>query len=106
MEEGAIHHEVQCLTRPLAEAAVNPLAMYTDGDHHDVESARRIAAVALYRAGDDGGNMTIIPVEIQRNAERLAGLVSAAYEAVGLVVSENIERRSPEEPICSSNVRN
>lgn len=105
-EDGAIHHEVQCLTRPLAEAVVNPLAVYTDGDHHDVESARRIAAVALYRAGDDGGNMTIIPVEIQRNAERLAWLVSAAYEAVGPVVSENIERRSPEEPICSSNVRN
>ena len=90
-EEGVIPHEVQWLTQPLAEAAVNPLAMCTDGDHHDVESARRIVAVELCRADDDDGDMTFIPEEVHRNAERLAKLVFAAYEDAGRLVREHRE---------------
>jgi ATP-dependent Zn protease len=91
-QEAAMPHLLQRLTGSLAEAAVNRHAKVTGGDAQDLEAARRIAALAICRAVDNGGGkMTITPEELRRNEPRIARLLQAAQEAAARLISEHRE---------------
>lgn len=86
-EDVARPHLGQRITGTLAEAVLNPLAVDSVGSAPDFDSARRIAEVAICRAKDlGGGNMTIEPDEIRRNADRLGRLYGSAYEDANRLV--------------------
>ena len=89
-EDVALPHIAQCLTGPYAESLLNPGVLYHGAASEDMNSARRVAAVALCKATKSRNGMTTIaPEEIERNQDRIHALIMKGNDVAIRVVKDH-----------------